>query len=172
MTTTRNLLTLFVLTALVLPLIGCGGEPLPPGMPKPVPCEVIVTQGGNPLAGALVRLLPLDGSDWFAVGMTDASGKATFFTMDRFKGAVPGKYKVIVNKTEDDPGEPLPPEYQRGQPVPPEVLRGLRPAASYYLVEEQYRSETTTLEIEVSKGTQSHTVDVGTAVRIKIEEQR
>ena len=121
----------------------------------------------------MVRLLSMDGNTWNTLGVTDTSGKATVYTLDRHKGAVPGKYKVIVSKEEYDSGDPLPPEYRQGQPVPPEVLRGLRPVASYNLVEAQYGSETTTpLEIEVSKGTRTHTVDVGKAVRIKIDENR
>ena len=161
---TDTLQTLLMLTAVALPLIGCGGEKLPPGMPPPVPCEIVVTQEGQPLAGAVVRLQPIDNSDWSAVGRTDESGKLTVYTADRFKGAVPGKYKVIVSKTETEKGKAVSSAEAEGRDTSP---------ASYYLVGEQYQSASKTpLEIEVSKGTPTHTVDVGKAVRIKIEENR
>jgi hypothetical protein len=161
----RNLLALFVLTAVVLPLSGCGGEQLPPGMPPPVPTEIIVMQGGSPLSGAVVRLHPVDGSPWTAGGRTDASGTAVVITADRFRGAVPGKYKITVSKTESpQPGAPLPSGETDGVATSP---------ASYNLVEAQFGLvSTTTLEIEVSRGTPTHTVDVGTAVRIRIDEGR
>jgi len=164
---TCHLPIFLVLTAVALPLTGCGGKQLPPGMPPPVPCEIIVIQEDKPLEGAVVRLHPVDDSNssWTAMGRTDASGKAVIYTLDQYKGAVPGKYKVIVSKTEtEDPGPPVPSAEAQG--------RG-RPLGSFYLVEEQYgTASTTTLEIEVAKGTPTHTVDVGKAVRIRIDNRR
>ncbi len=99
------------------------------------------------------------------------SGKAILYTMDRFKGAVPGKYKVVVSKREFDPGDPIP-DLRSGEIPTPQMTQGLRPASTFYLVDEQYGSEETTpLEIEVSKEMRTHTVDIGKAVRIKIKER-
>ena len=170
MKTTRDLQILLILIAMVLPIAGCGGEKLPPGMPTPVPCEIVVMQEGQPLEGAMVRLLPADGGSWDAIGRTDASGKAVVYVMDKYKGAIPGKYKVIVNKIEqDDPGPVLSTEEYQAL-----VAQGRNTSvASFYLVEEQYRnSSKTTLEIEVVKGTPVYTVDIGKAVRIKIIDGR
>ena len=167
MHTIRNLQIFLVWGTVVLLLTGCG-EKLPPGMPSPVPCEVIVTQEGKPLEGAVVRLHSLDDSNsaWTAVGRTDTSGKVTIYTLDQYKGAVPGKYKVIVSKTETE--EPTGPAVSSE-----EALRRDTSLASFYLVEEKYgMASTTTLEIEAVKGTSTHTVDVGKAVRIKIDERR
>lgn len=161
---TRTLQTLFILTAVALTLIGCGGVKLPPGMPPPVPCEIVVTQEGQPLEGAVVRLQPVDNSDWSAVGRTDESGKLTIYTADKFKGAVPGKYKVIVSKIETEKGKGVSSADAEGRDTS---------SASYHLVDGQYRSASKTpLEIEVAKGTPTHTVDVGKAVRNKVEDSR
>jgi len=145
---------LFLTLLTTVALTGCG-EKLPPGMPPLVPCEIIVMQEDKPLEGAVVRLQPTDNSSsWTAMGRTDSSGKMTVYTMDKYKGAVPGKYKVIVAKTES--------EAAAGQPV-----------SSFYVVDQQYGSASTTpIEIDVAKGTATHTVDVGTAVRIKAEDRR
>jgi hypothetical protein len=172
MRTIRVVQILFLLSAIVLPFAGCGGEKLPAGMPPPVPCEIVVTQDGQPLEGAIVRLVPTDGSEWNSLGRTDASGKMTAYTLDRYKGAVPGKYKVAVSKTEQD--APSGPElsFEERQKM---ILQGQTPPeapmpASYNLVEVQYADVTTTpLEIEVKKGSPSHKVDVGKAVRVKID---
>ena len=165
MKSTRNLPIFLILTAILLPLAGCG-EGLPPGMPTPVPCEVIVTQEGKPFEGAVVRLLPQDGSQWDSTGRTDTAGKATFYTMDKYKGVVPGKYKVAVSKIETD-------ESSGKALSSSEALGKDTSLASFQLVEEKYTmASTTTLEIEVNKETPSHTVEVGKAVRIKIDDRR
>jgi len=168
MRATRELQILLILGTMSLSLVGCG-ERLPPGMPRPVPCKIFVTQGGKPLESAVVRLAPIDGNTWDAVGRTDTSGKATVYTMDRYKGAVPGKYKVVVRKTEqNDPGKVLSSEeFQRLQALGRDMS-----VASFNLVEPQFGDlEQTSLEIEVAKGTPDHTLDVGKAVRIKITMQ-
>ena len=166
MNTIRNLLTLCVVTVMALPLTGCG-EKLPDGMPTPVPCEIVVMQESTPLVGAVVRLHSESDSRWTAMGRTDESGKAVIYTLDRYKGAVPGKYKVLVTKTETDkPAE-------TGSSQSSEGTQATTTLASYNVVEERFgAAATTTLEIEVAKGTPSHTLDVGRAVRLKIEEDR
>jgi len=135
-------------------------------MPPPVPTEITVMQGGNPLGGAVVRLQPVDDSPWTAMGRTDASGRAIVYTMDRFRGAVPGRHKVTVSKTEmDAPPPPRPSGETEGLALPS--------PASFNLVDAQFMSAaTTTLEIEAVRGTPTHTVDVGQAVRVRIEDRR
>ena len=161
---TRNLSILLVLTVMALPLAGCGGEQLPPGMPPPVPTDIIVTQEGQPLAGAVVRLVPADDDNpWDAIGRTDATGRAVVHTMDRFRGAVPGNYKVVISRTEQE------------QVDPAEVVGGGegRPLGTHNLVEERFLSAATTpLEITAVRGTPTHTVDAGAVVRIRIIEDR
>lgn len=160
---TYDLKFVFVLCSMMLFVAGCG-EKLPAGMPKPVPCEVIVTQEDKPLENALVSLQPSDGKQWSAVGNTDATGKAIVFTTDRYKGAVPGKYKVLVSKTETE---------QSKGPVSSDEAAGRNTSlGGYYLVEEKYGNPITTpIEIEVVKGTTEYPVDAGKAIRIKMPER-
>ena len=148
-----------VAVAGVLSFVSGCGEKLPAGMPKPVPCTIVVTQEGQPLADAVVSLEPTDDGKWGAIGKTDESGKAIVFTMDRYQGAVPGKYRVAVNKSET--------EKPTGQ-VTSSADKSTS-LAGYDLVEEKYRSKVTSpLEIEVVKGTLEYPVDAGKAVRIKM----
>ena len=169
MKTTRNLLICSILAALMLPFAGCGGEPLPPGMPQPVPTEIIVMQGGNPLEDAVVRLHPIEEHSWTALGRTNASGRATIFTLDRFRGAVPGRYRVIVSKVETETLTLTPEERMAMRQQGPRSSS----LPSFNLVAEEFgNANTTPLEIEAVRGTPTHTVDVGEAVRIQINDGR
>ena len=174
MRTTYNFQIFIILTAIILLFAGCGGEKRPDGMPTPVACTIIVTQDGKPLEGAMVRLLPVDGNSWNAMGRTDASGTVIIYSMDRFRGAVPGKYKAVVTKTEQEatvaelPSEERARLQSQGLPIPPEPM-----PVNFNLVEEQYGDVSKTPhEIEITKGKPSHTIDVGKAVRIKMDNRR
>ena len=143
----RNILFFMTFLAAVA-LTGCG-EKLPSDMPALVPCDIVVMQDGKPLEGAVVRLQPTDNSEWSAMGRTDSSGKMSVFTRDKYKGAVPGKYKVAVTKNVNEAG------------------------GSFALVDSQYSNiATTPIEIDVAKGTPTHTVDAGEAVRNDIGGRR
>ena len=91
---------------LLLPIVAavsCGQKlpPRPAGMPNPVPCTIIVQdESGSPIDKALVVLRPDDGGQWAASGATDSAGRAAVKTDGLYVGAVPGKYKVTVAKTE------------------------------------------------------------------------
>ncbi|MDR3110955.1 MAG: hypothetical protein LBU65_14900 [Planctomycetaceae bacterium] len=123
-------------------------------MPKLFPCEIVVTQDGQPLSDAVVIAQPVDGSQWNASGSTDANGKAVLFTQGLYKGAIEGKYKVIVQKTATEKE----PSTFEGKPATVEVV--------YYLVEEKYRDyETTPLEIEVGSANPSFVLEAGKAVK-------
>ena len=160
---TFNSKYVLALNVVILMAVGCG-EKLPAGMPKPVPCEILVTQEGKPLENALVALQPSDNGTWSAVGNTDATGKAIVFTMDRYKGAVPGKYKVLVSKTEMD--------QSKGPVSSDEAATRSTSLGGYYLVDEKYGNPITSpLDIEVVKGTVEYTVDAGTAVKIRMPER-
>jgi hypothetical protein len=88
------------LLALVgLVLIGCGGRT------KPV--RGVVTLDGTPVAGATVLFMP-DGQDGGrpASGFTSSDGTFQLTTFKPDDGALPGKYRVLIQKTEaaKDPG--------------------------------------------------------------------
>lgn len=132
-------------------------------MPELVPVRITLLQGGRPLAGASVRLIPDDAnSPWSSGGSTDNSGVATVLTHGEYAGAPAGAYKVTVSKVE------MPP------PQSGSSLENLdRPAAAadnatYDLVAVEYSSpEKTPLKLEAKAGAGDHKFDLGPAVRIK-----
>ncbi|MGB9688613.1 hypothetical protein [Thermogutta sp.] len=69
---------------------------------KTYPVKVTITQKGQPLADADVRLHPLDANARGAQGKTDSSGVAVMKTFGEggaiAEGAMAGKYKVLVSK--------------------------------------------------------------------------
>ena len=70
--------------------------------PKLVPASGIVTLDGEPLEGATVSFVPVDGNPISTSG-SDVSGPNGNFQMsyDGRAGLAPGKYKVMVSKTEE-----------------------------------------------------------------------
>jgi hypothetical protein len=75
---------------------GCGG----PSGPSLVPAKGKVSYNSQPLSGAMVSFGPASSEGGQpAVGTTDANGDFTLQTLGR-PGAVKGKYKVAISKTE------------------------------------------------------------------------
>jgi hypothetical protein len=74
-------------------LIGCGG--------RTRPVRGVVTLEGTPLAGATVMFMP-DGQDGGrpASGFTSSDGTFQLTTFKPDDGALPGKYRVLIQKTE------------------------------------------------------------------------
>ena len=156
----------FVFFLLVfLLLCGCSKEPLPEGMPPLHPVELTFLQEGQPLAEAIVKLYPQDTAlqRWESGGITDADGKVTMFTLGRYSGAVAGKCKITVSKTDRDPSsftgeltDARAEEYARAEDA----------RRVYDLVEPKYGNpQTTDLEIEVVSGKNAQQFDVGKAVK-------
>lgn len=85
---------LMVLSIAIYSLTGCGssgGE---------VEATGVVLMDGNPLDGALVRFIPAEGTKGAGgAGNTDSSGKFTISSPQGLKKILPGKYKVVVSKT-------------------------------------------------------------------------
>ena len=170
--------TFFCLIALLLPALlmtGCG-ESLPAGMPRLYSASILVTQEGEPLAGALVMLLAEDEdlTQWGPGGVTDASGVAQLQTNGRYKGAPLGTYKVAVTKRETEP-HPNPewanlpdgdPNFRRFV----EIGNRLR---TYDYIETQYGSIIDTpLRVEITARQRAHTVDVGRKIATEAQIQR
>lgn len=164
----------FVLLIFLFSCFGCRSN-LPHDLPKLYPCKIVVTQKDAPLEGATVilqRIDPAEGQTWLPMAMTDTTGTAVLSTNGRYPGAPLGKYKILVSKRITERVGPKPPtddelspEYQAwsmmnsGAMVPPTDL-----------VELQYGdAEKTPLEIEVVKGTNELTVDVGKPVKIRMK---
>jgi hypothetical protein len=162
---------IFFLLACVCVLAGGCGEKLPPGMPKPYPVTITITQEGAPLEGASISLIPADSANsWSAVGLTDESGKAAFKTAGEYKGVVPGKYYAIVSKCEVLEKAIA---VTTGQSV--EMNAGLgsgstesRVISGYDLIDpkfSQFSSQAETIEVQAGKN--EKTIEVGPAVRIE-----
>ena len=147
---------LFLLAVSVLVLPGCTKSDKPDGFPDIFPCEIKVLQDGSPLAGASVTLM--GDQPWAVGGGTDDSGVAKIFTHGKYEGAPVGKYKILVSKRIVE-GAPT-----QEQLNDPSFTGGGE--TQYNVVDKKFGVQaTTTLEIEVSSGKNSETVDVGKAVR-------
>ena len=77
------------------------------GVPGTAPVDGKVTYNGQPVAGATVSFVS-EGDARMAVGVTNENGIYQLVTLDT-NGAMPGKYTVLVTKTESvpDPGAPV-----------------------------------------------------------------
>ncbi len=160
--------------ALAVSALGCG-QKKPDGMPDLEQVALTVIQDGKPLDGATVNLKSTDpGNKWTSGGRTDATGVANLVTHGQYKGVPVGKYKVAVSKTVGE-GTPPPPS-----PIDEESARKYKEYVDSGATYEEFSVvdskfgiiETTTLEIEVVKGKNDLSVDVGPAVREKINTGR
>lgn len=92
-----NVLNRMLLCAVFVPAIafvGCDNK----NLPATVPAEGVVTLDGKEVEGATVVFIADQGS-YNATGITDANGKFQLSAFDEKTGAVPGSYKVEINKT-------------------------------------------------------------------------
>ncbi|MGL4941836.1 MAG: carboxypeptidase-like regulatory domain-containing protein [Thermoguttaceae bacterium] len=145
-------------------LCGCGGEERPKDMPPVFPCTLTITQDGKPLEGALVALYNQDAAlqKWTAGGTTDASGSVTPSTQGRYRGVVPGKYKITVTKIISEGGVVISEETA----TTPEKST---PGKTWSYVEKKYDNiATTPLEIDMPKSKFATILDAGVAVKNEV----
>ena len=166
----QNICAALVLAFFSFSLGGCGGEKLPDGMPKLHPTVITVIQDGSPLEGAAVALISADPSNsWSSTGLTDAAGKAEVRVQGTYAGAVPGKYYILITKSETDPSKLVAPNPDTD---PQGYSRYMEESAkevlnSYSLIDAKYGRISADAEtLEVIAGKNEKTVDVGAAVRI------
>lgn len=157
----------------VLSFSGCGGgEPLPEGMPNLQSAKITVTQDGKGLEGASVALIPADGSNFFGGGRTDANGVVVLRTQGKYDGMVPGKYKVTVTKRYTTPSSvtfPDPDTDPAGYNKALELSEKEK-LDSFDLVDPKFaKPKDSPEEMEIVAGKNEKTIDVGAAVRVKIE---
>lgn len=101
-----------IISITLLACSGCTRSPRRPAdMPKPIPCVVYVSFGGEVLQGVSVYLTPVDKqvNQWGAGGLTDAEGKAVLKTNAVFEGVVPGNYIISFRKLAEPVGMNTPP---------------------------------------------------------------
>lgn len=90
-------MTAILVICSVFGLSGCATQEKIP-RPKTVPASGIVTLDGTPVDKASVMFIATAGNN-HATGTTDSSGKFVLKAFPEKDGAVPGAYKVEVNKT-------------------------------------------------------------------------
>jgi hypothetical protein len=152
----------FVLSV-CLSAVGCNTTRLPEGMPKPYPVTITILQDGKALEGASVTMIPLDSaiSQWIAGGGTNASGEATIVTFGKYKGAVPGNYKVLISKIINERDESKRPADINSQ----EFQKWYSGATVIQLVNLRFTDDSTPEQMEVIKGKNKKTIDVGAEIR-------
>jgi len=146
----------------LLVVFGCSKQELPKGMPKLVPVTIELTQEKKPIADAEITFIPEESiTNWFAGGMSDKTGRVVPKTHGKYPGLAPGKFKVIVVKSEIDSNETVKDPEGKFRPI------------IYRLVDPIYTTlETTPLELEiVDGGNKTFSFDLGPAVRIKAKLQ-
>ena len=92
-----------VLTLLLATLLPLGGCQRGPARPKTVPVNVDVSYRNQPVSGATVTFVPAGGPRG-AVGRTNAQGQAKLMTFATGDGAIPGSYRVTIDKFLDEAG--------------------------------------------------------------------
>jgi len=147
---------------------GCGGQKLPPGMPKLYPATITVTQDGQPLEGAEIVVISTDPSmNWSSGGITDQNGIVKLRTMGQYDGAPLGKYKVGVRKVETpDIAVPPPPNKPEDMNNYMRILKEIDDN-TFFLVEEKFSIQNTQLEVEITPANLKGNVDVSPAIRVK-----
>ena len=89
-------ITLLACTVFSVALVsGCNSGP---GLPATVPAEGTVTLDGAPVVDATITFIAEVGT-YNASAVTDKEGKFAMKAFEEKKGAVPGAYKVAINKT-------------------------------------------------------------------------
>lgn len=93
---TLRAITRFACAVFCVALVsGCNSGP---GLPATVPAEGTVILDGAPVADATIIFIADVGS-YNASAVTDKEGKFAMKAFEEKKGAVPGAYKVSINKT-------------------------------------------------------------------------
>lgn len=97
------------LAFLVCLAIGCADEGL-----KPVTGTVLLD--GQPAGGVSVIFVPVEGGRTNSIAKTDATGHFELRYTSRNSGALPGTYKVLIKKEQNDTGvELIPARYSSGR---------------------------------------------------------
>jgi hypothetical protein len=132
-------------------LVGCSGGSTISGT---VPVSGKVTYKGQPVSGASVTFIG-EGEARSAAAMTTADGSYKLMTLDS-EGAVPGKYRVVVDKTE------LPAELSKDISMEEAAANANKPTpAPKKLLPERYSDPTKTpLNFEVKGGVTNYDIEL------------
>ena len=161
-----NNFIVFFLCEFGLSVVGCGGTNVPNDFPKTLPFTITVLNDGSPIEGVNIRLSTTTPGNWTASGKTDVSGVAEMQTISGSysrKGVPEGSYKVVLAKPLlVDPTLLGPEPTNRFEQVAydakaKEIRSKMTPE-----VPPVYSDDKTTLaSVEVTKGKNQETIDVG-----------
>jgi len=148
-------LSALTLTCCLLLSAGCGGgREKPKDLPPLHPGTLTFEQEGVPLGDAHI-ILHSD-SKWAVSGRTNEKGEVKLVTGGFYDGVPEGTYKIIVRKSVVVEDETTGNTIRRTNVVAPQFTQ----------------ANTTPLEIEIVKGRNSQTFDLGKAVSVNVPVER
>ena len=145
----------------VFTIAGCAkNDGRPKDLPPLFPCEITITQEGNPLPGATIAFESFGETKvtYLPSGITNESGKAVLSTYG-FNGVPAGTYKVTVRKTVVEDVKQVTDAY--GDLVDDGGVE-------YRTVDFKFSNANTTpheIEVTTGKGTTQATFDVGKPIK-------
>ncbi len=150
--------TTALVVALFLPSFGCQKNNRPSDMPKLIKIKIVLTQEGQPLAGALVNLIPTDNNSKYpSGGVSDDNGICEPRTRGKFQGTPAGTYDVTVSKQITEETGNMVPGAMPGQEIPE--------TKNFSVVDLKYGTPgELTLEVK-SDGEKTFTFELGAAVK-------
>ena len=104
--------TFILVGLLAIGLTGCGGDT------RYSMVEGTVTYNGEPVEGATVSFQPVSPDGESAAGMTDANGRFRLTSTSATvagRGALPGDYRITIQKREPPPPDPIQAAFDRGE---------------------------------------------------------
>ena len=153
----------FILPGILISVIGCGGPPTPPDLPKLYPCKIKVTQEDKPLEGAMVVVYHSSG--FVIAGKTDAKGVAVITADGRWPGVPEGEHVISISKIIEPTDLPEAPQSlfsAEGRKYMELVTEGTKET-----VDPKYSAgRKSELRLNVGKKAVNETYDVGTAVSV------
>jgi hypothetical protein len=116
--------TRFLVVALVITAVGCGGKG--PNLPPQYPVSGTISMDGKPLGGAGIMFLPRgETRGTGAFGMADATGKYSLKTDHGGAGAPEGEYAVTISRVVNRDGTPYVPNPDVAEAGERETMPGI-----------------------------------------------
>lgn len=140
-------------------VIGCGKST------NTVPVQGTLTIDGQPADNIMITLSPVDSSLPVATGRVSSGSFELFSGIDGARGAVPGKYKVVLAPGGSTAEEEAKARYMQGAKAgtskagsPPPESEATLPFATKYT-----SSATSDKEVEITSGSNNLTIDVSSS---------
>lgn len=164
---TRFLVPICVFSLFAFTLQGCGARAKPADMPALQPCSITFIQEGKPLSGANIILHSSDSDfKWGVGGVTDENGVVVLKTNGFYDGVPVGTYKISLTKLISD-GPPPPSSLPDDEDERTKIMNEYAKQVTHYstIPAEFRKKDSTSLEIEVVKGKNEKTLDLGKEVK-------